>query len=153
MQIINHVQSAANEVYAKLDNPLSATAQLANTQVNPAAETNSVSAIEGVVSQSQKSLVQPLDAPSALINISEQGRKLLASEQAETALLQASINQDDLEKKYKYRLGIDQFVYNAQRYSQQDVAPPLIENRAAIEAYSLVQQKVVATVASNPLEE
>jgi len=67
-------------------------------------------------------------------------------------LLQVSINREDLEQKYKYQLGIEQFIDRAQRYSQQDVAP-MIENRAAIEAYSLVQQKVVASVASNPLEQ
>jgi len=148
MQIINQAQSAINEAYSKLDN-----SQRANTPVNPTIEPNSVSAIEGVASQLQLSPVQSVDAPSALINISEQGRKLLASEQAEAALLQASINREDLEQKYKYQLGIEQFIYHAQRYSQQDVAPPIIENRAAIEAYSLVQQKVVASVASNPLEQ
>jgi len=148
MQIINQAQSAINEAYSKLDN-----SQRVNTSVNPTFETNSVSAIEGVASPLQRSSVQSVDAPSALINISEQGKKLLANEQAEAALLQASINREDLEQKYKYQLGIEQFVYHAQRYSQQDVAPPMIENRAAIEAYSLVQQKVVASVASNPLEQ
>jgi len=147
MQIINQAQPAINEAYSKLDNP-----QRANTPLNPALETNSVSAIEGVASPLELSPVQSVDAPSALINISEQGRKLLADEQAEATLLQASINREDLEQKYKYQLGIELFVYNAQRYSQQNVAAPLIENRAAIEAYSLVQQKVVASVASNPLE-
>ncbi|MFT5706786.1 MAG: hypothetical protein ACI9ES_001073 [Oceanospirillaceae bacterium] len=87
------------------------------------------------------------------IAISDQARELLAVE--EKMLVQhqqlVDLNYKDQLLKMQYSENLELFIDDAQRYNQQDVAAPFIENRAAIDAYSLIANKVVATVATNEL--
>ncbi len=84
------------------------------------------------------------------VSISQQALQRQAQESQ--ALVELN-NEKDAKLKMQYQDNLALFIANAQRYSQQDVVVPMIENRAAIAAYSLIENKVVATVASNELEE
>ncbi|MEH6445931.1 MAG: hypothetical protein V7784_18720 [Oceanospirillaceae bacterium] len=92
------------------------------------------------------------DTPS--IVISEQARELLAVEEKMLTQHQQLVdsNYKDQLLKMQYTQNLELFIDYAQRYNQQDTVAPFIENRAAIDAYSLIANKVVATVATNELE-
>jgi hypothetical protein len=87
------------------------------------------------------------------VTISDLGHQLHAAEKNNDSQLTALNIEKDAYLKMQYQQNLALFIANAQRYSQQDVATPFIENRAAIAAYSLIENKVVATTASNELEQ
>ena len=91
------------------------------------------------------------------VSISEEARYALLAEKQESKQeyrdeqLAHSIDKSD-RQKVQAQENIELYIEAAQRYSQQNIAPPAIENRQAISAYSLIENKVVPTNASNSLE-
>lgn len=87
------------------------------------------------------------------ITISELAKQLQIAETEENSKLTAFNIAQDAKLKMQYQDNLALFITNAQRYSQQDAVTPMIENRAAIAAYSLIENKVIATSPSNELAE
>ncbi len=126
-------------VAAKIEQPLSA---VTNTQLL-AKNVDVSQSVEASATQEHN------------VAISSQARQLLATEtiiQAQQNQQLENSNAQDLESKTQYLLNLELFIDYAQRYALQDVAVQFIENRAAIDTYNLIANKVVATVASNELQ-
>lgn len=91
------------------------------------------------------------------VNISEQARSALLTDTriAEQQHLDRQIetsNERSAQQKVQLQDNLNLFIANSQRYSQLDTAAIAIENRQAINTYSLIENKVIATTNSNALE-
>ena len=76
--------------------------------------------------------------------ISERAKLLSSTEQIQDIKNQHRVESNELnsELKMQYQQNLQLFISNAQKYSQVDSVTPLIENRAAISAYSLIETKL-----------
>jgi hypothetical protein len=109
------------------------------------------------LAQSQADNVEATSQAAQQVNISERARSALltdtriAEQQFLDRQLEAS-NERNAQQKVQLQDNLNLFIANSQRYSQLDTAAVAIENRQAINTYSLIENKVIATTNSNALE-
>jgi hypothetical protein len=107
--------------------------------------------------QSQADNLEASSHTAQQVNISERARSALltdtriAEQQFLDRQLEAS-NERNAQQKVQLQDNLHLFIANSQRYSQLDTAAVAIENRQAINTYSLIENKVIATTNSNALE-
>jgi hypothetical protein len=99
---------------------------------------------------------EPVIIEQQNVRISDEARRALniekqAEQQHLDNRLEQSIELSD-QQKQQARENLDLYIDAAQRYAQQSTVQPVIENRHAISAYSLIADRVLATSASNSLE-
>lgn len=124
-------------------------------------ELNRISGVPGIaslqnISTAKSTAFQVLaeyePSPAAIVSISEIAREAMVKDSDRLDDQADVVNQVNLEQKEQNQQNLQQFVSSAQKLSQLDVVQIRLENRAAIESYKLIENKVVDISGVNDLD-